>query len=125
MITTQSSTSVPVVFKQFRVMNDTSTYIGVNASDVNRDSLTLRSNAPKAGNGFLGNRRSTISRVNTTPVSDLLGNTVARDRKISIDFSLPVGTTKEQLVEDAAELRGLLDDADFLESLCLVGAIEY
>lgn len=125
MITTQTTLAADVNFNQFRVNGDSAIFLGPLASDINRDQLSVRSLAPKAGNGFLGNRRSTLALIRSTSVTDLTGNSVVRDRKVNVDFSMPVGVTEEQLVEDAHEIGKLLQDPAFVKSLALVGQIEY
>jgi len=125
MITTQTTLAADVNFTQFRVNGDSAIFLGPVATDITRDQLSLRSLAPKAGNGFLGNRRSQLGLVRSTDVTDLLGNTVVRDRKTSVEFSMPVGVTEAQLIEDAYEMGKLLQDATFVKSLALIGQIEY
>lgn len=125
MITLTSTTATDVLYNQFRVVGDAATFLGTDATDASRDQLAIRSTSPKAGNNFLGNRRSTISKVKSTNVVNQTGEPVVRDRKISVDFSMPVGVTEESLIEDAYQLGSLLQNADFIKKFALVGQIEH
>lgn len=125
MITITSSTATPVNFNQFRVKGDSATFLGEHASDLQRDQLTVKSAAPKSGNGFHGNRRSDVSLVRSGMVPDLSGTEIIRDRKIAINFSTPVGTPIATTIEDAFQMGTLLQNADFVTKLAQTGIIEY
>jgi hypothetical protein len=124
MITTTNTLAASVNFTQYRVVGDRAIYLGPVASDVVNDKLTVKSLSPKSGNGFLGNRRSDLALVRSTSVLNAVGDTVVRDRKIGVDFSIPVGTLDADLVEDAYQLGVLLQDSAFVLKLAKTGQIE-
>lgn len=124
-ITTTDSTAANAVYSQYRVTGDTAIFKGPSASDKVEESLTLKSIAPKRGNGQFGNRRSTANFATGTAVTDLEGNDVIRARKLAVEASLPVGTLELDFVNDCAKLSSLLLDATFVKSLFLAGVIEH
>jgi hypothetical protein len=108
----------------YRVSGDSAEYIGPDASDINVDSLRIRSIAPKRGNGQYGNRRSQVSLNTGTDVVDVEGNNTVRDRKLLVESSYPVGTTLEQITEDCAKMASLLQSPSFIEKVFKTGIIE-
>jgi len=125
MITTTLSNATTADYVQYRVSNDLATFMGPNANDITADSISVRSLAPKRGNGQYGNRRSTIDLVRASTVTDLEGQTVVRNRKLAVTSSLPVGTTLAEVVSDAYELGSLLQDASLVEKIFYNGIIEH
>jgi len=125
MINLTTTLAAALAFIQFRVSGDTAEFIGPTSSDVNTESLFVKSIAPKRGNNQYGNRRSSINLVRATDVLDLEGASVVRNRKLTIEGSLPVGTLEADIVEDAYQLGLLLQDATFVKSVFLTGVIEH
>jgi hypothetical protein len=125
MITINNKDTSTSAFKQLRVNGDQSLLIGPSHSDVVEQKLLLKSVAPKRGNNQYGNRRSQVALVNGTSVADLNGDTVVRNRKISIESSVPVGTTVDDMLKDAYALSELLRDEAFVTNLFMLGLIEY
>jgi hypothetical protein len=112
-------------YAQYRVSGDKADFIGPDASDAHSDLVSVKSIAPKRGNGQYGNRRSTLSIIRGTSVLDLEGQSVVRDRKFAVETSIPVGTTEEDLLEDAYNLGSLLQNATFVKKLIGQGIIEH
>jgi hypothetical protein len=122
--TTKADGTTTENFVQYRVSGDTAEYHGPAATDIVTDSIMVKSLAPKRGNGQYGNRRSTVSLLRSSNVLDLNGQSVSRNRKVSIEESLPVGTVLAELIEDAAALGSLLMNAQFVEDVLFNGKIE-
>lgn len=112
-------------YPQYRVSGDKAIFHGPAATDLSTDLISVKSLAPKRGNGQYGNRRTTISLVRGTNVVDLDGGSVVLDRKFAVESSLPVGTTEAQIIEDAHNLGSLLQDPVFVAKAFKEGIIEY
>lgn len=124
MITTTNIALANVVFSKYRMEGDRAVYAGPAHTDLETDELIVKSTAPKRGNGFYGNRKSSLNLVRSTAVLDLSGATIDRARSLNVSASLPVGTTVADLIEDAHQLSILLQDATFVESLLMNGQID-
>jgi hypothetical protein len=125
MLTITLDNSTVVDYTQFRVAGDQAEFLGPNATDINTDSVFLKSIAPKRGNNQYGNRRSSFNKVTGTPVVDLEGNPVVRNRKIELSASLPVGTTLTDLQLDLESIANKIKEPGFAETFFLKGIIEY
>lgn len=125
MLTLTKADASALSFQQYRVAGNKAEFLGPTADDKSIEQLLLTSTAPKRGNGQYGNRRSSLSLVRGTSVEDLAGDTTVRNRKFEIGASLPVGTTDEQIIEDAHELGAKLQDTSFVISFFRQGIIEY
>lgn len=125
MITVLKQDATTDNFLQFRVSGDKAVFIGPNHTDFLIDTLTLQASEPKRGNNQFGNRRTDVSLIRGTQVVDLEGQSVIRNRKMAISNSLPVGTSFDDLKEDAFQMSELLKNEDFLRALFTQGIIEH
>lgn len=125
MITITNKLAVPLSFTQFRVQGDKAVFIGPTHTDSKTETLTIQAIAPKRGNGQLGNRRGDLILVTGTSVLDVEGQTVVRNRKLAVSGSIPVGTTLQEVLDDAYTLSELLRNEDFVKSVMVSGIIEH
>lgn len=81
-------------------------YYGPSHSDSAKDMLTITISDPKRTADSYGNRRATIAYYATVGVDTPDGQTnVAKDLKVEVNVSLPVGTTSAELLEACARMQ--------------------
>lgn len=116
----------PVAYTRYRIEGIAAEYISAANSDIDKDKLTLTSRVTGASSNSYGNRRSTMKLVDTVAVA--MPNsvaTVAKDAKVEISVSLPVGVSPDVLEDLAHRLGTQMLDKDFMSKLCIAGQIDY
>lgn len=127
-ITLKNNADANVVYNQVRSVAQASgvktTYNGPTHTDVSKDNLAITLQDPKRASDSYGNRRSTISYYKTIDVEVPGGvTTVAKDLKIEINVSLPVGATTSELFEAGARIQAFLASEAYLQAAAFDGAI--
>lgn len=122
-ISTKNNAAAVVNYNQLRVDGDKGTYIGAAHSDITKDLLSFQSSTPKRTADSYGNRRSTVNLLRGVSVANPSGVSVAKDFKIEMNFSVPVGLSDADWNEAIARIQGL--SAADLKALAITGKIQF
>lgn len=122
-LNTKNAAATAVSYNQLRVDGDKATFIGPVHTDIIKDQLTVQSIAPKRAVDSYGNRRSTVNYLSGITVATPDGKTAAKDLKVELNVSTPVGATDAQVGEALTRILSLTV-AD-LKSIVVTGKIQF
>lgn len=122
-LNTKNAAAIAVAYTQLRVDGDKAIFIGPLHTDITKDQLSVQSVAPKRIVDSYGNRRSTVNYLTGVTVATPDGKTAAKDLKVELNVSIPVGASDSVIAEAFARVLSLTV-AD-LKSIAVTGKIQF
>lgn len=124
-ISLKNAAAAVVAYVQFRTDGLITLFNGPSHSDLNKDQLTVRSDAPVRTRTQYGNRRSSVKLVNTVSVGNPDGTTSAKDMKFELVTSVPVGVTTVQVKESIARIAALAANEQLMLDIVVSGKTQH
>ena len=124
-ISLKNAAQAVVNYVLFRTEGVVSVFNGPSHSDLIKDQLTVRSDAPTRTRTQYGNRRSTIKLVSTVPVSNPDGTSEQKDMKFELSTSVPVGVSIALVKESIARIAALAANEQLVEDIVVSGKTQH
>lgn len=124
-ISLKNAAAAVVQYVLHRVDGAVAIYHGENHSDIAKDQLTLRSDAPVRTRTAYGNRRSVVKLVTAVAVASPDGTSEQKDMKFELSTSVPVGVSVVQVKESIARIAALADNEALVESIVVAGKVQH
>lgn len=124
-ISLKNAAQAVVNYVLFRTEGVVSVFHGPGHSDLTKDQLTIRSDAPTRTRTQYGNRRSTIKLVSTVAVSNPDGTSDQKDMKFELSTSVPVGVSIALVKESIARIAALAANEQLVEDVAVSGKTQF
>ena len=124
-ISLKNAAAAVVAYVQYRVDGVVTLFQGPSHSDMAKDQLSIRSDAPVRTRTQYGSRRSSIKLVTTVPVANPDGTSEQKDMKFEISTSVPVGVTSALVKESIARIAALAANDQLMLDITVSGKTQF